>query len=267
MESILKIENLSLKYEEKNVIDDLSFELKKGEFLGIAGKNGSGKSTLSRLLVGLEIADSGKIFYLDKEYKFKIMTSIREKVSLVFQNPNNQIIGNTVIDDLAFSLENRGVIRSEIKERVYWIAEKFDLLDILEKNPSELSGGQKQMVAIAGVLIFNPEVLILDEVTSMLDVHSKKIVREMLNVIKKDHTIIHITHDAQDLLETDRVIVLESGRVAVDLSPRELFKNGELCKKHMLQKPFYYEVADELNKMEKIENSEESVENWLNKLK
>ncbi|MGL5656497.1 MAG: energy-coupling factor ABC transporter ATP-binding protein [Fusobacteriaceae bacterium] len=267
MEHILKIENLSLKYEEKNVIDDLSFHVKKGEFLGIAGRNGSGKSTLSRLLVGLEVADSGKIYYLDEEYKFKTMTNIREKVSLVFQNPNNQIIGNTVLDDLAFALENRGIHREAIKERVYWIAEKFNLLDLLEKNPSELSGGQKQMVAIAGVLIFNPEVLILDEVTSMLDAYSKKIVREMLNEIKKDHTIIHITHDAEDLLETDRVVVLDRGKIALDINPIELFKDMSLCKKHMLQKPFYYEAVDTLKIAEKSNNSEESVEEWLSKLK
>lgn len=248
MKNIIEITDLYLEYDEKKILNGVNLIINKGEFIGITGKNGSGKSTLARTISGLEEITKGKIVVDGIELNNNNSQHIRKILSMVFQNPNNQIIGTKVIDDLVFGLENYGVSRSEIQNKISKISKELGIEELLYRNPSELSGGQKQIVAIAGVLILDPKIIIFDEVTSMLDNASKKLVYNQILKLVKTHTIVMITHDSRELIETERVILLENGRIREDISPDELFKNSSMLKKYNLEKPFKYIVLEELEK-------------------
>ncbi|MGL4392896.1 MAG: energy-coupling factor ABC transporter ATP-binding protein [Fusobacteriaceae bacterium] len=245
--SLIKIENLTFYYCEKKILDDISFEIKENEILGIAGRNGSGKSTLGKIFAGLLKPTVGEI-----------KTSLGQgDISLVFQNPNNQIIGNRVIDDLAFALENRGINREEMLEKINCQAKKLGIENLLDKDPHELSGGEKQLVAIAGILIFNPKIIIFDEITSMLDRISKKLLNEVIQKIKNNHTIIMITHDPEELILCDRIICLEKGKLISDSSPENFYASEQ-------NSPFLFSVQKFLESKGK---NQVEVKNWLSKLK
>ncbi|MGL6101302.1 MAG: energy-coupling factor ABC transporter ATP-binding protein, partial [Fusobacteriaceae bacterium] len=171
---IIKIRNLNFSYDSDEILKKVDLEIERGKITAIIGKNGCGKSTLVRILAGLEKPISGDIFLDNKKYNYEDFSEIRGDISLVFQNPNNQIIGTKVVDDLAFPLENRGYSRIEILQKIEDISKKLDIGHLLNKNPNDLSGGEKQIIAIAGTIIFDPKVIILDEVTSMLDLTYKK---------------------------------------------------------------------------------------------
>ncbi len=239
-EEILKVKNGTFSFKNKKILDDISLSIKKWEFIGITGKNGSGKSTLTKILSGLEFLDEGCFLYKDKEINSKNISSIRHILSMVFQNPNNQIVGSKVIDDLAFGLENMGVPISEMITKIYEISRKLKIKNLLQRNPNYLSGGQKQKVAIAGLLVLNPEIIILDEITSMLDIESKEIIFNLILELKKEHTIIMVSHDSTELMKTDRIILLDKGKVKIDTSPKKLFHNLALLKKYKLEQPFEY---------------------------
>jgi len=183
VQPIIEIKDLYLKYDEKTILNGIDLDIQQGEFIGITGKNGSGKSTLARTIAGLEELSAGKIIIDGVEVTEKNFQNVRKILSMVFQNPNNQIIGTKVVDDLVFGLENHGISRDEMQKKIDEISEKLDITELLDRNPSELSGGQKQLIAIAGVLILGPKIIIFDEVTSMLDNVSKKVVRIIVSYI------------------------------------------------------------------------------------
>ena len=211
-------------------LKNLSFSVEKGEFVALAGMNGSGKSTLAKLLNGLFIPSSGEILIdglstSDEKNTFEI----RKKAGMVFQNPDNQMVATIIEDDVAFGPENIGVPREEIIERVNEALEAVDMSEYRKRSASKLSGGQKQRIAIAGVLAMRPEILILDESTSMLDPNGRK---EIMAIAKKLNeqgiTVINITHNMDEAVLADRIIVLRKGRVAIDGTPKEVFASGLL---------------------------------------
>lgn len=228
----LKVTNLVFSYDGKvNAVDGVSFELRKGEYVSIIGHNGSGKSTLAKLLIGLMEADSGDIAIDGEVLSPENVYDVREKLAIVFQSPDNQFIGSTVKDDMAFGLENRQVDPSEMNTIIEKYASAVDMIDYLDHEPTKLSGGQKQRVAIAGVLAMHPEVLILDEATSMLDPKGRREVNELVHELhdNDEMTILSITHDIEEVSMSDYVIVMNQGKIFMEGKPSEvLLKEKEL---------------------------------------
>ena len=252
----IKLKNVSYeysRYNEKGVValKDVSLDIKKGEFVALLGHNGSGKSTLAKLLNCLLLPTSGtvEIFGMDTTDE-KNLFDIRKNVGMVFQNPDNQMIASIVEDDIAFGPENLGVPREEIIRRVEWALSKVDMLEYRHAAPFKMSGGQKQRIAIAGVLAIMPNVLVLDESTAMLDPKGRS---EVLDVAKKlnreeNITVILITHFMEEALMADRVIVMDDGRVAMDGTPVEVFRDSERLKALGLSVPTATLIASELKK-------------------
>lgn len=218
--SLLTVKDLSFSYsQEENVLNGVSFVVEKGTYISLIGHNGSGKSTIAKLLAGLLEAKSGSIKAFDLEYNRKNIRKIRSRIGIVFQNPDNQFICSSVKDDIAFGLENRQVDPAKMNEIILEYARKVNMEDFLDKEPENLSGGQKQRVAIAGVLAMKPDILILDEATAMLDPKGKKEINDVIKNLRtenKDLTIISITHDIEEAFESDRIIVLNNGKIAFD---------------------------------------------------
>ena len=246
----VKITNLTYSYEQnRKVIDDVSLTIKKGSYVSLLGHNGSGKSTLAKLIVGLLPADSGTVTISNLELNEKNLAAIRNKAAIVFQNPDNQFIGITVEDDIAFSLENRNVNREDMKKLVLEYAEKVGMKEFLKKEPAYLSGGQKQRVAIADALVIKPEILILDEATSMLDPRGKNDVLALIRQMKDENpdlTVISITHDVEEAYLSDEIILLEKGKVVEQKAPVDLFSNEKLVKKYGLDIPFEIQIRNKL---------------------
>lgn len=233
MKSIIDVKNLSFRYKEnQNYYDvkDITFHVKRGEWLSIVGHNGSGKSTTIRLIDGLLEAESGEIVINGQRLTEENVWNIRRQIGMVFQNPDNQFVGATVEDDVAFGLENQGLSRQEMKKRVEEALDLVGMLDFKKREPARLSGGQKQRVAIAGVVALRPAILILDEATSMLDPEGRRELIETVKEIRKDYdmTVISITHDLEEVAMSDRVLVLKKGEIESTSSPRELFSRNDL---------------------------------------
>lgn len=246
----LSIKNLSFSYGENyETLKNLTFSISKGEYVSLLGHNGSGKSTLAKLFIGLLAPDNGEIYVEGIKLSEDTLRDIRNKVAIVFQNPDNQFIGITVEDDIAFSLENRNIDRSIMKVKVREYAEKVGMLDFLNKEPSYLSGGQKQRVAIADALVINPDILILDEATSMLDPKGKKDVLDLILNMRKENpdlTIISITHDVEEAYLSDHIILLEKGEMVASNTPEKLFNDKELIDKYQLDLPFEIKLKNKL---------------------
>lgn len=264
MKNAIEIKELSFSYKNSKIIENLNLNIEKGKITAIAGKNGSGKSTLGKILVGLEKPENGKILILEKEWTAENISIIRGDISLVFQNPNNQIIGNKVIDDLAFALENRGIPKKEMENRILDLSKKLGIEELLNKDPGTLSGGQKQIVAIAGILIFNPEIIIFDEINSMLDMVWKKKLLDLIKLLKEKHTIILITHDPEELVISDRIVYLEKGKIISDMNSKDFYKNRDFLERQSLEIPFIVEIE---NYLKKSYQNREEIEQWLNRLK
>ena len=233
MKSIIDVKNLSFRYKESQEyydVKDITFHVKRGEWLSIVGHNGSGKSTTVRLIDGLLEAESGEIVIDDQRLTEENVWNIRRQIGMVFQNPDNQFVGATVEDDVAFGLENQGLSRQEMKKRVEEALDLVGMLDFKKREPARLSGGQKQRVAIAGVVALRPAILILDEATSMLDPEGRRELIETVKGIRKDYdmTVISITHDLEEVAMSDRVLVLKKGEIESTSSPRELFSRNDL---------------------------------------
>ncbi|WP_173254039.1 energy-coupling factor ABC transporter ATP-binding protein [Streptococcus sp. 5346] len=233
MKSIIDVKNLSFRYKEnQNYYDvkDITFHVKRGEWLSIVGHNGSGKSTTVRLIDGLLEAESGEIVIDGQRLTEENVWKIRRQIGMVFQNPDNQFVGATVEDDVAFGLENQGLSRQEMKKRVEEALALVGMLDFKKREPARLSGGQKQRVAIAGVVALRPAILILDEATSMLDPEGRRELIETVKGIRKDYdmTVISITHDLEEVAMSDRVLVMKKGEIESTSSPRELFSRNDL---------------------------------------
>ena len=246
----LEIKNLCFAYEENHpVIDDISLSIDKGSFVAVLGHNGSGKSTLAKLVVGLLEKNSGQIFFDDVEITKKNLRDLQTKTALVFQNPDNQFVGSTVEDDIAFGLENREFPHDKMQEEIEKFADSVNMLDHLKKEPVNLSGGQKQRVALAGALILRPEILILDEATSMLDPKGKSTVRRVIDRIHKENpdlTIISITHDVDEALLAEKVVILSKGKLVKSGEPKEILRDEQALLDLKLEMPFIYRVEKKL---------------------
>ena len=261
--SKLEVKNLSFRYSEEQVaIDDVSFAVDKGKFVAILGHNGSGKSTLAKLIVGLLEKNAGQIFFNDEEIDRKNISKLQSKTALVFQNPDNQFVGVTVEDDIAFGLENKCFPHEKMQEEINLFADSVNMLDHLKKEPINLSGGQKQRVALAGALILRPEILILDEATSMLDPKGKSTVRKVIDKIHQENpdlTIISITHDVDEALLADEVLILSKGKLVKSGAPKEVFRDREALLKLNLEVPFIYRFEEKLNRLG-IKSNAESID-------
>ncbi len=250
----LRTENLSFCYNkgkenEEKALDNVSLKTSGGEYMAVIGHNGSGKSTLAKHFNGLLLPSEGKVFVDDLDTSVsENIWKVRQKVGMVFQNPDNQIVATTVEEDVAFGPENLGIVPEEIRERVHEALNTVDLGGISGHAPHLLSGGQKQRLAIAGIIAMKPDVLVLDEPTSMIDPRGKK---EVLNTLKQlnqqeNITIIHITHSMDEAMEAKRVIVMNQGRIDLDDAPGEVFLQVERIKELGLEIPQIVELAHSL---------------------
>lgn len=230
---------------------DLSFSVQAGEWISLVGANGSGKSSLVKRLNGLLPASSGRIIIDGIELTARTLGDIRERIGMVFANPDNQFVGLNVADDIVFGLENRCLDRKEMGVRLERYASMLGIEAFLNRHPAELSGGQKQRVALAAVLALEPKILVLDEATSMLDEQAKG---EILTVLRKmrvtgDYTLISVTHDHDEILSTDRMLALADGQLAADGAPGELLRDTALLNRLRLRPSFAMELAAELNRL------------------
>ena len=246
MENIIEVRNLKYKYDsesENYTLNDVSFQVKKGEWLSIVGHNGSGKSTTVRLIDGLLEAESGDIIISGDKLTVENVWEKRRQIGMVFQNPDNQFVGATVEDDVAFGLENQGLDYNLMVERVQQALELVGMQDFKEREPARLSGGQKQRVAVAGVVALRPDIIILDEATSMLDPEGRLDLIQTVKKIKDSNqlTVISITHDLDEIALSDRVLVMKEGQVESTATPRELFSREDL-EELGLDQPFVNQV-------------------------
>ena len=221
-------------------VNNVDFSIKKGEFVAIVGRNGSGKSTLARTMNALLLPTDGTVLVNEIDTKNEEMVwDIRSNVGMVFQNPDNQIVGTSVEEDVAFGLENIGVPREEMIKRISWALDIVKLQDKKKTEPHLLSGGQKQRCAIAGIIAMQPECIVLDEATAMLDPVGR---REVMSLIKRlnseqNITIVHITHHMDEVAQANRVILIDKGTVLADTTPRKLFSDVKLVKEAGLEVP------------------------------
>ena len=225
MDNIVEVKGLCFSYDENTFIDNMSFSIKRNSYTCIIGPNGSGKTTVSKLLCGLLEANGGEIFIDNILFNKDNSGIIRSKIGVIFQNPDNQYIGTTLKDDIIFGLENHNVDPNKMDEIIDEVSELCGVKELLEKEPYAMSGGQKQKGAIAGVLALTPEILILDEATSMLDPVSKEEFKENILKLQKERnlTIISITHDKNETLKADKIIVLDKGSIVFDGTNKDLY--------------------------------------------
>jgi energy-coupling factor transport system ATP-binding protein len=244
---IVSCENLTYSYpgSERAALADLTFELRAGEYVGVVGPNGGGKSTLVRLLNGLLRAESGSVRVVGLDPATEPF-EVRRKVGMLFQNPENGLVAPFVEDDVAFGLENLGLRRKEMRERVQEAIRAVGLEGYERREPHTLSGGEKQRVALAGLLALEPEVFLLDEPTSMLDAAGRKEILERLEGLRGARTVLHVTHHLEELLDADRVLVLNAGRLVADVSPERLVSGADLLSENRLALPPTLRLAADL---------------------
>lgn len=248
----LEIKNLTFSYDGKHdAVNDVSFAITRGKYVSIIGHNGSGKSTLAKLIMGLLNFKKGEIKVFDDTLSSENIHRIRSRIGIVFQNPDNQFIGATVRDDIAFGLENRLVPHVDMDGIINKYAAKVHMSDFLDSEPSNLSGGQKQRVAIAGILAMAPDLIILDEATSMLDPKGKREVKETLLEMRGENpnlTILSITHDIEEAAMSDEVLVMHQGKIILSGQPKNVFAAEEALKRIDLDLPFVQKVQKALKK-------------------
>lgn len=247
----IEFKNVSFKYDEENpslIIDNVDLTIKKGEFVCILGPNGSGKSTLARLINGLLSPLSGEVFVFEKNVADKkSLFEVRKQVGMVFQNPDNQMVATMVEDDIAFGPENLGLNRDEIGKRIDFALSSTGMQEYRFYQGQRLSGGQKQRVAIAGVLAIKPDIIILDESTSMLDSVGRKEVMDVVKKLNKEGmTVICITHYMDESVDADRVIVMNNGHIVKDGTPKQIFKSALELNGYGLELPKCTYIANKL---------------------
>lgn len=255
-DTIIKFDNVSFAYELEdegivNAVNDFSLEVPEGQFLAVLGHNGCGKSTVAKLINGILVPNKGKVTVegMDTSDEEKTV-DIRKTVGMVFQNPDNQIVATIVEDDVAFGPENLGVEPSEIRKAVDSALKAVGMYEFRKREPHRLSGGQKQRVAIAGVIAMNTKCIVMDEPTAMLDPQGRKEVMDTVMKLNREFgiTVILITHYMDEAVKADRVIVMNGGRIAMDGTPKEVFRNVERMKKLGLDVPQATELAYRLRK-------------------
>jgi len=272
MSEIITVKNVFYKYLEESdrlALNDISFKVNKGEWVSIIGPNGSGKSTLAKTINGLIAPDQGTVNVGGLELNDENVWSIRQMVGMVFQNPDNQFVGSTVQDDVAFGLENLGVPREEMVERVRNALEKVGMSDMADKEPARLSGGQKQRVAIAGIVALQPQIIILDEATSMLDPSGRRDVLETVKEVKEEEnlSVLSITHDIDEAAQSNRIFIMQEGTLKHEGTPEEIFTYGENLLNMGLDLPFPEKLKRSLKKRNiKVPDTyltEEGMVDWL----
>ena len=273
-DSIIKVNNISFTYPESDspAIDNISFEIKRGSWTSIIGHNGSGKSTIIRLINGLLVADEKDDSYIEVDgtkLDDDSVWDIRDKVGVVFQNPDTQFVGATVADDVAFGLENRGVPRTEMLKIVPEAIKAVDMTEYTDTEPANLSGGQKQRVAIAGILAIKPKIIVLDEATSMLDPEGRDKILGIVQQMKQEYdlTVIAITHDIDEANMADNIIVMNDGKLITQGNATKVFSQVKLLKEIGLDVPFFQQVMDDLRSdsitIPETINSEEELVKYL----
>jgi energy-coupling factor transport system ATP-binding protein len=272
VEKIIKLDDISYKYhpnEEVEALKNVSLSIEKGEWVAIIGHNGSGKSTLAKTINGLLAPTNGTVTVGNQLLTEETVWDVRRMVGMVFQNPDNQFVGSTVQDDVAFGLENSGVPRDEMVKRVTDAIDKVKMSDFIEKEPARLSGGQKQRVAIAGVVALRPDIIILDEATSMLDPQGRQEVLATVKAIKEEEnlTVISITHDIDEAASANRILVMKNGQLIREGTPQEIFSFGDELIEMGLDLPFPEKLKSALKKrnidVPKDYLTEEGMVDWL----
>lgn len=258
-EKIIKVERLKFSYEKgKEILKGIDVEIKQGKKIAVLGNNGSGKTTFFMNLNGVYLFDEGNIYLKGRkiEKNKKDLNYLRENIGIVFQNPDNQIIGSTVYEELSFGLINLGLSKKEIEERIEEISQKLNLKKYLDTPPHYLSGGEKKRVCIGDIVAMNPEIIIFDEPTAELDQLNVKILEEILNDLSMEKkTIILSTHDIDFAFRfADRILVFSDGEIIGDGTSEEIFKDTELLKKANLKKPIVFEIYEELLRKNIIKN-------------
>ena len=248
--SVVKLSHIDFRYygSEVNSLTDVSLEIKEGEWVAIIGPNGSGKSTLAKIMNGLLVPAAGQVTIKDLNIDEETVWEARRSVGMVFQNPDNQFVGSTVEDDVAFGLENNGVPRQEMITRIEEALAEVRMSEFKDKEPARLSGGQKQRVALASILALRPDIIILDEATSMLDPNGRQEVIAAIRKIKErfNLTVISITHDLDEASLADRILMMQGGRLVQDKKPEEIFLMGEQLVEQGLDVPFSQKLKDAL---------------------
>ncbi|MBQ7890283.1 MAG: energy-coupling factor transporter ATPase [Erysipelotrichaceae bacterium] len=247
----IEVRNLDFSYDENtHAVKNVSFSIEKGSYTTIIGHNGSGKSTIAKLMIGLLEKNSGEVLIDGMPLTLESLQAIRSKVGIVFQNPDNQFIGSTVRDDIAFGLENHCVDPDKMDEIIMEFAKKVNMVEFLDSEPTKLSGGQKQRVAIAGVLAMAPEIMIFDESTSMLDPQGKNEINEVIRELhaKTKMTLVSITHDIEEVTKSDYVIVMNNGQIVMSGKPEEIMLREKELMKSNLDLPFSLKMMKELEK-------------------
>lgn len=248
--SVVKLSHIDFRYygSEVNSLTDVSLEIKEGEWVAIIGPNGSGKSTLAKIMNGLLVPAAGQVTIKDLTIDEETVWEARRSVGMVFQNPDNQFVGSTVEDDVAFGLENNGVPRQEMITRIEEALAGVRMSEFKAKEPARLSGGQKQRVALASILALRPDIIILDEATSMLDPNGRQEVIAAIRKIKErfNLTVISITHDLDEASLADRILMMQGGRLVQDKKPEEIFLMGEQLVEQGLDVPFSQKLKDAL---------------------
>jgi len=247
---MIEFRNVSFRYgdEQPWVLKNVSFEIYEKESIAIIGHNGSGKSTIAKLINGLLFPQEGEILIGGTKVNEETIWEIRKEIGMVFQNPDNQFVGTTVQDDVAFGMENRGFSRKEMMSRIDATLSAVGMQDYLLTEPHRLSGGQKQRVAIASVLAISPNVLILDEATAMLDPRGRAEIMQTVAEVQKqnDLSLITITHDLQEVVQAERVIVMNQGEIWEEATPREIFSRKKELTQIGLDVPFVAKLAEAL---------------------
>lgn len=250
--TLIEFKNVSFRYSEEQpwVLKNLSFKIYENEFVAIIGHNGSGKSTIAKLVNGLLFPQEGEILINNITVNEETIWDIRREIGMVFQNPDNQFVGATVQDDVAFGMENRGIPREEMMKRIDETLHAVWMQDYRMTEPYRLSGGQKQRVAIASVLAISPQVLILDEATAMLDPKGRKEIMQTVSELSEQRglSLITITHDLAEVTQAERVIVMNSGEIWAEATPREIFSKRDDLREIGLDVPFIAVLAEELKR-------------------
>ncbi|MBQ9036823.1 MAG: energy-coupling factor transporter ATPase [Erysipelotrichaceae bacterium] len=246
----VEVKNLYYSYDkEKYAVNDVSFTIPYGSYTTIIGHNGSGKSTIAKLLLGLLEKEKGEIKIEGLDLTYENLAEIRNRIGIVFQNPDNQFIGSTVRDDIAFGLENHCFEQAKMDSIIEEYAEKVGMTNFLDSEPTKLSGGQKQRVAIASVLAMGLNILVFDEATSMLDPTGKRDISNLINEIHTDKklTVVSITHEIEEVAQSDYVIVVDKGKIALTGTPKEIFRHSDELIRMRLDIPFVYKVRNAFN--------------------
>lgn len=272
MNDIIELRNVTFSYSEEDsrpALNNVSLSIQQGEWIAIIGPNGSGKSTLAKTINGLIEVHSGEVIISGITLNAQTVWDVRRKIGMVFQNPDNQFVGSTVQDDVAFGLENVGIPREEMIKRVADAVAAVNMADFMDKEPARLSGGQKQRVAIAGIVALSPEIIILDEATTMLDPEGRHEVIETIQAIKEKEnlTVISITHDIDEAAKANRIFVMEAGQLKQIGTPEQIFGVGKDIIDMGLDIPFPEKLKYQLQRQGLTVPAEylteEGMMNWL----